>query len=299
MIKPQKALHLYLELEKKRTKVADDEFVIFEKYDGWYGLRETIGEGLISSDIMSRAGRAIPSLVGLSASLSAFEQTKQITVKGTIIFEILVEGIPVFSELNGMLNRSKGECECKGAYLMVHDFVPADDEAMPFLERYKIASAYVEALGHRKVRIAPIIAIGDCNEVQRQAELIWARRSKDISDEGSIGKRIDAPYSEGKRNKDIIKVKSEVTLEMVVVDYELGNGKYQGMLGNIIVKQANGTLHGVSGMSDEERIEWLADFSLINGKVVEVKAMQLLENGSLREGRFKAVRHDKGVSEID
>tara|TARA_R110000851_G_scaffold5402_2_gene22407 strand:+ start:336 stop:1235 length:900 start_codon:yes stop_codon:yes gene_type:complete len=299
MIKPQKALHLYLELEKKRTKVADDEFVIFEKYDGWYGLRETIGEGLISSDIMSRAGRAIPSLVGLSASLSAFEQTKQITVKGTIIFEILVEGIPVFSELNGMLNRSKGECECKGAYLMVHDFVTADDEAVPFLERYQLASAYVEALGHPKVRIAPIIATGDCNEVQRQAELIWDRRSKDTSDEGAIGKRIDAPYSAGKRNKDIIKVKSEVTLECVVVGLEEGEGKYVGTLGKLIVQQKNGLTHSVSGMSDEERYQWWTNPDYIKGQVVELAAMQILENGSLREGRFKAVRHDKTVSEID
>ena len=299
MIKPQKALHLYLELEKKRTKVADDKFVIFEKFDGWYGLRETIGEGLISSDIMSRAGRAIPSLVGLSASLSAFEQTKLITVKGTIIFEILVEGIPVFSELNGMLNRSKGECECKGAYLMVHDFVPADDEAMPFLERYQLASAYVEALGHPKVRIAPIIATGDCNEVQRQAELIWDRRSKDTSDEGAIGKRIDAPYSAGKRNKDIIKVKSEVTLECVVVGLEEGEGKYVGTLGKLIVQQKNGLTHSVSGMSDEERYQWWTNPDYIKGQVVELAAMQILENGSLREGRFKAVRHDKTVSEID
>lgn len=299
MIKPQKALHLYLELEKKRTKVADDEFAIFEKYDGWYGLRETIGEGLISSDIMSRAGRVIPSLVGLSASLSASERTKLITIKGTIIFEILVEGIPVFSELNGMLNRSKGECECKGAYLMVHDFVPTDDKAMPFLERYKIASAYVEALGHPKVRIAPIIATGSHEEVQRQAELIWSRRSTTTSDEGAIGKRVDAPYSEGKQNKDIIKVKSEVTLEMVVVGMEEGEGKYAGTLGKLIVKQKNGLKHAVSGMTDEERALWWEYPKLVLFKVAEIQAMQVLENGSLREGRFKAIRHDKTVDEID
>ena len=37
----------------------------------------------------------------------------------------------------------------------------------------------------------------------------------------------------------------------------------------------------------------------IIGKVVEVQAMQILDNGSLREGRMKAVRHDKDRSEID
>jgi DNA ligase-1 len=182
---------------------------------------------------------------------------------------------------------------------MVHDFIPADDETMPFDERYYIASAYVEALGHPKVRIAPIIGLGDYNEVQRQAELIWARRSTDKSDEGAIGKRTRAPFSGGKRNKDIIKVKSEVTLDMEVIGVERGQGKYEYTAGKLAVRQKNGQTHSISGMTEAERDLWWENQHLIIGKVVEVQAMQVLENCSLREGRFKAVRHDKTVDEID
>ena len=36
-----------------------------------------------------------------------------------------------------------------------------------------------------------------------------------------------------------------------------------------------------------------------DGQIVEIEAMMRLANGSLREGRFKAVRHDKTVEDID
>tara|TARA_R110002096_G_scaffold10199_1_gene39461 strand:+ start:205 stop:639 length:435 start_codon:yes stop_codon:yes gene_type:complete len=144
-----------------------------------------------------------------------------------------------------------------------------------------------------------MIGTGNYAQVQAEAERIWARRSKDISDEGAIGKRWDAPYSEGKRNKDLIKVKSEVTLEMEVIGVERGQGKYSYTAGKLTVRQANGTIHSVSGMTDAERDLWWDNQHLIIGKVVEIQAMQVLANGSLREGRMKAVRHDKNVSEID
>jgi hypothetical protein len=39
--------------------------------------------------------------------------------------------------------------------------------------------------------------------------------------------------------------------------------------------------------------------SLIHGKVVEVKAMKELPDGSLREPRFKCIREDKTIGDID
>ena len=298
MIKPQKALHLYLELDKKRTKIADDTFAIFEKYDGWYGMKD-ISQSVVNFErISSRARRLIPSLVDLSRSIATFEETKNIDLQGTLIFEILIKNVPVFKDLNGILNRSKAPCQAQGAYLMVHDLV-VSDKSMPFSERYKLTEQYVSQLDHPSVRLAPILSIGGHEEVQRVAESIWKRRSANTSDEGAIGKRIDAPYSEGKRNKDIIKVKSEVTLDLHVVGMEEGQGKYAGTLGKLLVKNKAGITNGVSGMTDEERDMWWDYPELIMNKVVEVQAMQILENGSLREGRMKAVRHDKLLTEID
>ena len=54
-----------------------------------------------------------------------------------------------------------------------------------------------------------------------------------------------------------------------------------------------------SGMTDAQRDEWWKAESAIIGKVVEIKAMKRLKDGSLREPRFKSIRFDKTVSEID
>jgi DNA ligase-1 len=52
-------------------------------------------------------------------------------------------------------------------------------------------------------------------------------------------------------------------------------------------------------MTDAQRELWWAEPTLINGKVVEVKAMKELPDGSLREPRFKCIREDKTIGDID
>ena len=88
--KQQKALHLYLELDKKRTKVAEDTFAVFEKYDGWYGFKRVDTDHLNSCLITSRNGREIPSMTSFSASLFKNETDNNICDKGTLIFELLM-----------------------------------------------------------------------------------------------------------------------------------------------------------------------------------------------------------------
>lgn len=288
----QKALHKHEEVAKKRTTIANDTFAIFEKYDGWAGYR-TFGNGFGVPYIMSRANRVIPALNQLSKSIHAAEAKVELP-NGYPIFEILIEGVTEFKDLNGILNRSKGDCEAHGAYLMVHDFVPHDNPNLQFCDRFELAERYVRELKHPKVVHAPLLGIGNVDSVQQVAERIWERGG-----EGAIGKNVRAGFDAGKRNKNLIKVKEEVTLDLYVIGLEEGQGKYAGTLGNLIVRSKDGTVNNISGMSDEERDLWWGCPALIIHKVVEVKAMKILDNGSLREGRFKAVRHDKAAAEID
>lgn len=297
--KPQLALHKFKELEKKRTKVREDTFAIFEKYDGWYGVKRVDFTTSNVQPILSRKMREIPALRDFSALMKGNEITNDITFNGHLIFEILIKGKPLFSDLNGILNRSKDPCQADNAYIMVHDYVPVGGENIPFLERYKLAQAYVKSLKMANVMIAPILALGKVDDIQKIAEMVWATDRQHLSNEGAIGKIVNAPYECGKRNKNILKVKCEVTLELLVTAIVEGEGKYSGTLGAIVCKDKAGNVHNLSGMSDEQRNEWYANPNLIVGKVIEAEAMQVLPNGSLREGRFKAVRHDKDTSEID
>jgi len=281
-MKPQKALHMFQETDKKNPKYIGKEYAIFEKYDGWYGYMDH------DSPIMSRQCRAIPSLTEFSKEIN-------LPYAGRLIFEIMVAGTPEFHIMNGILNRSKGDCEAKDAYLLVHDFIPEDGLGTPFMDRYEIASHVVELIGSERVRMASIIATSSLKEAwEHCANKVWLNGG-----EGVILKNISAGYSEGKRNADLMKIKEEVTLDLLVTGMEIGEGKYCDTLGSLTVKSKNGIEHSISGMTDTDRYAWWDSPDDIIGKVVEVKAMKILSDGSLREPRFKAVRWDKNESEID
>lgn len=279
-MKPQKAKHLYAEEEKKNPAHLNQNYMIFEKHDGWYGYMD------IGSPIMSRQMREIPSMTNFSTALNTVLKSMMPDMKGRLIFEILVKGSPVFKDLNGILNRHE---QAKDAYVLVHDFLPEDGD-YAFSTRFQLAKLIVTELNLPTVRMATMI--DDCSNRPDQwkaiAELIWSNGG-----EGIIAKRRDALYSPGKRNADILKIKLEKSEEMLVIGLAEGEGKYEGTLGKLIVKDTHGAEHKVSGMSDHERNAWWKKPELIAGATVEVQFMQRLENGSLREGRFKAVRHDK------
>tara|TARA_R110000851_G_scaffold14313_1_gene48464 strand:- start:652 stop:1503 length:852 start_codon:yes stop_codon:yes gene_type:complete len=282
-MKPQKAMHLYAQLEKKNPKLEGKGFMLFEKYDGWYGYLDTDGT------IMSRQMREIPSLKWLSEELKIEAGTPQ----GRLIFEILVEGSPVFKDLNGILNRHE---QASNAYLIVHDFIPTGEEDMAFHMRYNLAQGIVLEYEHPRVRIAtPISTIVGANLAywRSVADSVWEEGG-----EGIIIKDANAPYSAGKRNSDILKIKLEKTEEMVVTGVHIGQRKYSDTLGYLLVTDVHGALHKASGMTDGERDAWWTNPELIIHQVVEVQFMQRLANGSLREPRFKAVRHDKTVEEL-
>ena len=284
-MKPQKALHLYQQLEKENPNLANKGFMIFEKYDGWYGYLD------VGQSIMSRQMREIPSLEWLSQELRKIPLPQ-----GRMIFEILVKDVPVFKDLNGILNRKQ---PAKDAYLVIHDFLPIGAPGLPFSTRFEYVKGLVDFFPTELISIMRIAkpiqesSSADPEYWHEVAEEVWERGG-----EGIILKDLDAPYSPGKRNADILKIKMEHSEEMVVTGVHVGQGKYSKTLGYLLVKDVHGVTHKVSGMTDAERdLRW-KDMDLIIGQVVEVQFMQRLANGSLREPRFKAVRHDKTVQEL-
>ena len=289
-MRPQKALHLHHDLDKKTPKSAGLEYAIMEKHDGWYGYMDLTG-----SEIYSGAGRVIPSLKEFSETIRPYIPN----IRGRLIFEIMIEGLEIdsFYTLNGILNRKYEQAD--DVYIMVHDFVPfGENKDVSFKYRYGVAAEIVSKINLPQVRLAPILGIHyDTAEFKRKAEFIWSRGG-----EGIILKHMDAPYMPEKRNHTLMKIKEELTLDMVVVDVQRGEagGKYADTLGTLIVQEKNGLKHTVSGMTDEDRHTWWSDKSLIIGKVVEIKAMKRDKtDGSLREPRFKAVRWDKCKDDID
>lgn len=283
----QKAKHLFLEMDKKKPAI-DQPYMMFEKHDGWFGFLD-----FPSCIIHSRQLREIPSLVDLSNLI----RDNRPDVKGRLIFEIMIEGMEVdsFHELNGILNRKYEQAE--DVYLRVHDFIPDFQFCtMSTHHRYKFAKELVHRLNIPEVQISPVLGVSqDPNEWHQMAEKIQARGG-----EGLILKARNAVYTAGKRVSTLMKIKEEVTVEMLVKKVVEGKGDHEGMAGKLICKDETGQLHeiGMGCATHAERAEWLATPTLIVEAVVEVKAMKKLPDGKYREPRFKARRFDKGVHEL-
>lgn len=285
MLKPQKALHLFQDLDKKKPKSTDEFYYMFEKYDGWYGYMDTQ-----RPEILSRAGRVIPSVEWLADKIYDVEGAGP---SKRIIFEILLRDVTDFSKLNGILNRKREKAE--NAYLMVHDVITEEDVDRPFNLRYLDALNTVQRIKSACVQLAPHMGSSRKESTWRiAANSIW-----ESGGEGVILKKCNAPYSSGKRNADVMKIKEEITLDLIVTGMKQGEGKYEGTLGALLVVDANGRQHTVSGMTDAQRLAWWNNPDEIVGKIVEIKAMKILPDGSLREPRFKAIRYDKLRTEVD
>lgn len=298
MFEPQFALHMYKEEAKKKNTLGKDAYMVFEKYDGWYGST-LLSPVAFEPIIISRQGRRIPSVNWLAQKITDSYHSLNNPVKphGRLIFEILLRDVKEFSVLNGILNRSKGDCSAKEAYIKVHDFVPYGGESLPFAHRYELAKDVVRDLELEEVELADYIVVSPNKRTWNQcAQHIWA-----ADGEGVILKKLNAPYQEGKRNGDLLKIKLEETFDLLVVGVECGDsdGKYSNTLGALLCVSKDGTVHKISGMSDKQRHDWWTTPSDIVGSVIETRAMCKLENGSLREARYKAVRHDKSAAEID
>lgn len=283
MFKPQLAKHLYDEEAKRKPAYVGKTYAVMEKLDGWYGYFD-IADG----NIRSRAGRVLPSCAPMSEKLRDHCANLG-RVSGVLIFEILVRRQPEFHVLNGTLNR---KAPCNEVYLKVHDFVTND--TTPFVTRYKTAALLIDDID-ADVSMVHVLDRSDCpSQWKRVCELMWAKGG-----EGVILKRENAPYTMGKRNADVMKIKEEVTMDLWCIGIEEGEGKFKGMTGSLTLIDAAGNIHNVSGMSDAERTSWWRTPEQVVNHVVEVKAMKILKDGSLREPRFKAIRFDKGFKDID
>lgn len=94
-----------------------------------------------------------------------------------------------------------------------------------------------------------------------------------------------------------IKFKPTLTVDVQVVGYELGKGKYSASIGKVIYMY-KGKLGKCSGMTDalrgvdEDSIDELDEFFNRNwqDRVIEVEAMEESKHGLLREPRFKRFR---------
>ncbi len=106
---------------------------------------------------------------------------------------------------------------------------------------------------------------------------------------------------EDKRAKHQIKMKGELECDLKVVGYQMGTGKYEGLLGAILCESSDGVIKVDvgSGFKDAQRLDFTNNS--IVGKIVAVKYNARIKNKQGEESLFLPifieVRNDKDVAD--
>lgn len=128
----------------------------------------------------------------------------------------------------------------------------------------------------------------------------WLDYIVDKGGEGIILRKPDGLY-EHKRSYNLLKYKKTKTMDLRIVDWNEGKGKYEGAIGSFVcATDDNSIIANVAGISDELR--WANPDTMI-GKIIEVAYFdQSLSKSksisSLRFPRFKRFRPDKNETSI-
>lgn len=124
----------------------------------------------------------------------------------------------------------------------------------------------------------------------------WLDYSESMGWEGLILNK-NTPY-EFKRTTNLIKIKKFHSCDLVITGYVEGQGKYEGVLGSLVVDYKGNRLEIGSGFSDAERKEFWQNREDMIGRVMQIKYKDVSKNSktgleSLQFATYECIRTDK------
>lgn len=289
----QKVLHLKEELKKKNPKLQGN-YLITEKFEGWFiyvpydAITKTWGSPI------SSAGRLIPSMEHTSAW---FNQLPKPYTSGMLIAEAYIPEIP-FQIMNGIFNRSVGNCHCYDVVFKCHDWVEFGTQQTA-LQRYgRLGDLLHEDFNNYtdKIQRIPLLVITDYNEQ------LWDNYFNKVIDkggEGIVAKRETSLYSFGKRNADLLRLKLECTVDCLAIGVEIGTGEKGNLSVTLISQRKNGIKIRTVINSHKYQKILIETPEVIIGKVVTIKAMEEYSDKQLRQPVFMYPRPDKDINDYE
>lgn len=150
----------------------------------------------------------------------------------------------------------------------------------PFLQRSARLQGWVASQPHNFIQAIPTYPVHSVDQLRAKL-----RELEQAGGEGLMLYRADAFYQPG-RSHALLKLKSHQDAEAQVVGVIPGKGKYQGMMGALLVEMPNGQRFRIgSGFSDEERREPPA-----LGRLITYRFNGWTRSGKPRFARFMRVR---------
>jgi len=288
--KPQKIQHLKEALALKTPKLQGN-YMLTEKFDGWF-VAIPFYKYSDSWDVpISSSGRQIPALTWLRSKLNKLPKPRESCY---LLAEAIIPDTP-FEIINGLLNRSVGNCECKDVIFKLHNIVFPDNQVYG-LDRWKYLQEFDISSMDGIFEKIPLLYTGGYNQA------IWDKYFYEVAEsggEGIVAQRETALYFPGKRNSDLLKLKLECTIDVLADRFEetIGDKGNPGL--TLVSLTKNGTEIRTVISKHEDQLRFRTNPSCVLGKVVEVKGMERYSDGGLRQPVFKYIRHDKLTSEID
>lgn len=217
------------EAERYQEGVALRDYFVSEKYDGvrayWDG-----------SQLTSRSGRLIP------APDEFLHQLPSFAVEGELWF-----GRGQFARANALIKRTADTAQYLSEWRAVRYMLfDAPKLAGDFTERLLA----LQGLSGRQVQAAPQWSVQSHDELMQLLQSLTAAGA-----EGLMLRRKVGAYRAG-RSDDLLKVKLWQDAEATVLRHLPGQGKYQGMLGALLVELDDGRqLRIGTGFTDQQRAQ--------------------------------------------
>lgn len=255
------------ELEKEKPDI-----IITQKYDG---IRAVAKVRDMNVEIFSRQGKPIEGLKDIEKELLKLPN-------GFYDGELLLnkENIPskdLYRETVQVVN-SKNEYK-DNIVFNIFDYIPLNDfvtgySEMNCLDRKRFVYEELRKIEPDCLKPVEILYHGRYDKRIVQQEL---NKQIVLEHEGVMVNLANASY-EGKRTKNILKVKAMQDCDLKIIGFEEGTGKNKGTLGAVIVDYKGFKVKVGSGFTDEDRRYFWENKDKLLGRVITVQYFEETTN---------------------
>lgn len=287
---PEFNVMLAKKFEDEEHKVKGKEFVITEKLDGMRTIM-IVENGNVT--FFSRQGQPITGLVEIIRDAVSLPDN---VYDG----ELLIANADDYKDrevLQETLKIARKDGEKRGLVLHLFDMIPieefkAGESKATYRKRKEELSFIVEKLGSPYIKVVPNLYVGKDLDVIPKLLEEMNRKGK----EGLMLNVSDGKY-QCKRTDVLLKIKSMNTMDCKIIGFEEGTGKYEGMLGALLLDYKGYELRCGSGFTDEDRKEIWNNKEKYLGKIAEIQYFRESRNQdgglSVSFPVFICIRHDK------
>jgi DNA ligase-1 len=287
---PEFNVMLAKKFEDEEHKVKGKEFVITEKLDGMRTIM-IVENGNVT--FFSRQGQPIVGLVEIT-------QDAKLLPDNVYDGELLIHNADDYKDrdvLQETLKIARKDGEKRGLILHLFDMIPIEEfkagkSKATYRKRKEELEFIVDKLNSPYIKVVPNLYVGKNLDVIPKLLEEMNRKGK----EGLILNISDGKY-QCKRTDVLLKIKSMNTMDCKIIGFEEGTGKYEGMLGALLLDYKGYGLRCGSGFTDEDRKEIWNNKEKYLGKIAEIQYFRESRNQdgglSVSFPVFICIRHDK------